>query len=53
MPWVRPGMGVSMNSTARAFSTDTKASDASMSRSAARVRVAHRAVSTTSDDVRP
>ncbi len=53
MPWVRPGMGASMNSSARALSTDTKAPEASSSRSAARVRVAHRAVSTTSEEVSP
>ena len=52
-PWVRPTIGVSRNSSARAFSTDTSDDEAASSTSAARTNVADNAVSTTSEDVSP
>ena len=53
IPCVRPVTGMSMHSTALAFSARTSWEHASMSRSEARVSVAHNAVSTTSEEVRP
>ena len=53
MPCVRPVTGTCSSSSARALSAATNASRSVKRRSAARVSVAHSAVSTTSDEVSP
>ena len=53
MPWVRPVTGTSSSSNARALSAATNASRSVSRRSAALVKVAQSAVSTTSEEVSP
>ena len=53
MPWVRPVTGTCMSSRARSRRAATKWSRSASNRSAARVRVALSAVSTTSEEVSP
>ena len=53
IPWVRPVIGMSIESTARRVSASRSAIASVITMSMACVRVAHRAVSTTSEDVKP